>query len=317
MCYTVTYHFYFIFAFITYIIENLSINQLFFKSCGGNKYFIMQYFKCAFEFIVLILCLPLVDISQGEKIDRCDFVRQLKSHRPQIGYEELNGWTCLAKYQSRFDTSLRNNDTSGAAYHGIFQISDEFWCSLNEREQNVCDVFCDQLHDTNLTDDFDCIQLIHDDHARKHGNGFGAWPIYQTRCNNGRDFVKDCMNDTENLVSLDKHQRNATKSSENKIYERCELARELRHVHRIPFEQIGTWVCIAKHESEFNTSAIGSKNVDGSLDHGLFQINDHFWCSPERKGCGLTCAELENGDISDDVVCMMKVYREHKRFVLL
>lgn len=103
--------------------------------------------------------------------------------------------------------------------------------------------------------------------------------------------------------------------SHGKIYQRCKLARELHYVHRIPFEHIGTWVCIAKHESSFNTAAIGNANTDGSLDHGLFQISDRYWCSPQRKGCGLTCAKLRNGDISDDVVCMIKIYKEHQRFV--
>ncbi|KAJ9585743.1 hypothetical protein L9F63_002438 [Diploptera punctata] len=100
-----------------------------------------------------------------------------------------------------------------------------------------------------------------------------------------------------------------------KVYERCELARELRDVHKLPEDQIPTWVCIARHESEFNTSAVGHLAGDGSGDHGLFQISDIYWCSPPGKGwaCGVTCAELEDDDIEDDVACIKRIFREHQR----
>jgi hypothetical protein len=93
------------------------------------------------------------------------------------------------------------------------------------------------------------------------------------------------------------------------------LARELREVHNIPEEQIATWVCIALHESQFNTSAVGHANGDGSGDHGLFQISDLYWCSPPGKGwvCGVSCADLEDDDIKDDVTCAKRIYRQHQR----
>lgn len=74
-------------------------------------------------------------------------------------------------------------------------------------------------------------------------------------------------------------------------------------------------VCIASHESNYNTSAIGRLNWDGSEDHGIFQISDLYWCSTDRrgKGCNLHCSEdLEDSDISNDVECMLKIYEEHK-----
>jgi hypothetical protein len=100
-----------------------------------------------------------------------------------------------------------------------------------------------------------------------------------------------------------------------KVYERCELVRELKKVHSIPEEQIATWVCIAKHESQLNTSAVGHVNGDGSGDHGLFQISDIYWCSPPGKGwvCGVSCAALEDDDIKDDVECAKRIHRHHQR----
>jgi hypothetical protein len=100
-----------------------------------------------------------------------------------------------------------------------------------------------------------------------------------------------------------------------KVYERCELARELKEVYDIPEDQVSTWVCIAQHESQFNTSAVGHLNADGSGDHGLFQISDLYWCSPPGEGwaCGVSCADLEDDDIKDDIVCAKRIYRQHQR----
>lgn len=102
----------------------------------------------------------------------------------------------------------------------------------------------------------------------------------------------------------------------SKVFTRCELVRELSQPkHRIPAAEVATWVCIARHESEYNTSAIGNLNADGSGDHGLFQISDQYWCSPPGVGlaCGLNCDQLEDDDIKDDVVCARRIYRATKR----
>lgn len=109
--------------------------------------------------------------------------------------------------------------------------------------------------------------------------------------------------------------RSRSRKTYGKVYERCELAQELVYKHHVPIEEVAMWVCIAKHESAFNTSAVGHLNADGSGDHGLFQISDIYWCSPPGKGwvCGLSCAQLEDDDISDDVKCMRKIYAEHQR----
>lgn len=280
----------------------------------------MQYSKCLFE-IVLVLSW-LFGVSYAKSIDRCEFVHELKRQRPQIDYEELNAWTCIAQYQSNFNTSMLNSDASGAVYHGIFQISDAYWCSSNTYDNRACNIRCDQLHDSFLKDDFDCAQTIYAEHLRLHGNGYSAWPIHQVYCSNGHDLIKDCLGSadkrtfiSEKSVQLKDKTKIIAEKKTHKIYERCELARELYYTHHIPFEQIATWVCIAQHESNYNTSAVGNANADGSLDHGLFQISDIYWCSPPGKGwvCGLSCAKLENSDISDDVVCMKKIFGEHQR----
>lgn len=265
-----------------------------------------------------------IAIIQSKSIDRCDFVHEIKRLRPQIDYHELNAWTCLAQYQSNFNASLLNSDASGASYHGIFQISNVYWCASTAADDRACKIRCDQLHDTNLKDDFECVEKIYAEHLRIHNDGYSAWPIHGTYCKDDRDLIKDCIANTakkpqysiDRSIQLKDKTKAIAEKKVHKIYERCELARELLNVHNLPVDQIATWVCIAKYESNYNTSAVGHANADGSLDHGLFQISDIYWCSPPGKGwvCGLSCAKLENSDITDDVACMLKIYGEHQRY---
>ena len=97
-----------------------------------------------------------------------------------------------------------------------------------------------------------------------------------------------------------------------KVYERCELARELLHVHRMAMDELAVWVCIARHESDFNTTAVGHVGEGG--DHGLFQISDLYWCSARGPGkaCAAACAQFEDDDIADDVACVRRIHREHQ-----
>ncbi|CAH0578420.1 unnamed protein product [Chrysodeixis includens] len=90
-------------------------------------------------------------------------------------------------------------------------------------------------------------------------------------------------------------------------YERCELARELLALGVRP-DHVSTWVCIAYHESRFDTAA---KN-HYSGDHGIFQISELYWCGP-GKACGLPCSALRDDDISNDLECALRVHEEHTR----
>ena len=53
-------------------------------------------------------------------------------------------------------------------------------------------------------------------------------------------------------------------------------------------------VCLVAHVSAYDTAVIGGPNSDGSYSHGLFQINDTYWCrSPGRKSedeCEMPCS---------------------------
>ena len=59
--------------------------------------------------------------------------------------------------------------------------------------------------------------------------------------------------------------------SESKVFQRCELARELVKSHGFSCSDISDWICLVQSESSYNTKAI-HKNTDGSVDYGLFQV---------------------------------------------
>lgn len=99
--------------------------------------------------------------------------------------------------------------------------------------------------------------------------------------------------------------------SDARIYEPCHFAHDLL-AKGAPRAHVATWVCIATHESNLNTSAVGKKNHDGSSDHGIFQISDRYWCSPQGWACNIPCHLLEDDDISDDWKCVRRIFRQHK-----
>lgn len=89
---------------------------------------------------------------------------------------------------------------------------------------------------------------------------------------------------------------------------KCKLARELYFVHGISYEQLPTWVCIAEHESKFETDKRGE-------GYGLFQIKSD-WCNIAPysfdKPCGVTCEFLLDDQLADDVRCAQTIYNQTK-----
>ncbi|XP_065087457.1 uncharacterized protein LOC135709164 [Ochlerotatus camptorhynchus] len=255
--------------------------------------------------------------TRGKVYTRCELARELY-YKHQFSIDDSAIWTCIAQYQSNFNTSAVGYAGGDVQYHGMFQLSDEYWCSPPGRGW-VCGLPCSDLEDDDITDDLACMNHIYEEHQRISGDGFNAWTVYQPYCKGKADsMIRGCLDEGENAIVPTTTAR-VPHRKENvgvgKIYERCELARELYFVHNLPYEQIATWVCIAHRESNYNVSAIGRLNADGSGDHGLFQISDIYWCSPPGKGwvCGLTCSDLEDNDLSDDVECMKKIFEEHTK----
>jgi len=90
----------------------------------------------------------------------------------------------------------------------------------------------------------------------------------------------------------------------------CAVASYLKKAG-FPSSSIGTMICIAKYESSFNCKAT-NKNVDGSTDYGLFEINSYYWCSGDASSkyneCGTSCQSLM--DCQKNANCAYRVYKE-------
>ncbi|KAK7788628.1 hypothetical protein R5R35_013049 [Gryllus longicercus] len=87
-------------------------------------------------------------------------------------------------------------------------------------------------------------------------------------------------------------------------WSKCQVAAQLLR-NGFQRKDLPTWVCIAMGESSGNTRAINRHNTDGSVDYGLFQINNRYWCSEKGrgKGCNISCKSLLDDNIADDSKC--------------
>lgn len=50
-------------------------------------------------------------------------------------------------------------------------------------------------------------------------------------------------------------------------------------------------MCLIRSESNFNSTAVGGPNQNGSFDYGLFQINENYWCGDGglSNDCNIPC----------------------------
>ncbi|KAI5614254.1 lysozyme-like protein 2 precursor, partial [Silurus asotus] len=100
-----------------------------------------------------------------------------------------------------------------------------------------------------------------------------------------------------------------------KVFDRCELARAMKANGLAGYHGISlaNWVCLAKHESDYNTNAL-NRNTDGSTDYGIFQINNRWWCSNgsfhSANGCGISCSALLSDNISQAAQCAKTIVRQ-------
>jgi lysozyme C len=83
----------------------------------------------------------------------------------------------------------------------------------------------------------------------------------------------------------------------SKQFEQCEFAIELYEKHELPKEEIYKHLCIV---STLHTQ----RNSYGHL--GIYQIGSMWWCGEDEQpggSCNITCANLIDEDIADDVKC--------------
>ena len=77
-------------------------------------------------------------------------------------------------------------------------------------------------------------------------------------------------------------------------------------------ETVGNWVCLANYESAYNTAA-SYTNTDASIDNGIFQINNNYWCDDvgASNDCNIACSLLRDDDITDDCDCAVIIWNRH------
>ncbi|XP_064549010.1 lysozyme P [Drosophila montana] len=108
-----------------------------------------------------------------------------------------------------------------------------------------------------------------------------------------------------------------TRTIQARQVNKCSLARQL-YRYGVPYNELPDWLCLVEGESSFNTRAINPSNVDGSVDWGLFQINDRYWCKPadgrpSTDLCRLPCRLLLSNDIRYSIACA-KYIRQQQGF---
>ncbi|EPQ14649.1 Lysozyme C, milk isozyme [Myotis brandtii] len=85
-----------------------------------------------------------------------------------------------------------------------------------------------------------------------------------------------------------------------KVFSKCELARQLKAHGMDGFHgySLANWVCMAEHESSFDTRAFNGRNSNGSSDYGIFQINNKWWCKdnkhPSKNACNIMCSSKDS-----------------------
>ncbi|XP_016969016.1 uncharacterized protein LOC108037076 isoform X2 [Drosophila rhopaloa] len=278
---------------------------------------------------VVFVLLPV--LATAKIFDRCELANVLQQ-RFGLPAAQVATLVCIAQHSSDFNTAAFGGGAGlGGGSHGLFQISDVYWCSPPGQGKG-CGLSCSSLRDDDIGDDVLCVRKIYAEHQRISGDGFTAWQAYGAYCRqDAASYVAGCGGPGSSVLSVaasyqkpqqvqvhsypvNHYHQVAQVQTQGKIYSRCELAQELFYQHKLPMPQIPTWVCIAQHESSFNTAAVGRLNADGSADHGLFQISDLFWCTHDQragKGCHATCNQFLDSSIADDVQCIRRIHQEH------
>ncbi|XP_014260444.1 lysozyme-like [Cimex lectularius] len=99
--------------------------------------------------------------------------------------------------------------------------------------------------------------------------------------------------------------------TESKVFERCELAKELKHY--LDEDYLSDWICIVEYASGFNSGKKEYVRYDFYY-HGLFQISpDHCENDSNPGGtCNVKCSELLGNNISQQAKCAHTLYQSYR-----
>ncbi|RWS23930.1 lysozyme precursor-like protein [Leptotrombidium deliense] len=132
--------------------------------------------KLCASILFSLLVVDNFDCLVGKKLSRCELAKDL-FFKHKFPKRMIPGLICLAEFASNLNTSAiseANND--GYRSHGLFQISDGDYCSLDADVRSECKVECEKLRDAKLEDDIRCVRQI------IHTHGLQYWQQWVDNC---------------------------------------------------------------------------------------------------------------------------------------
>ncbi|KAM7328614.1 hypothetical protein ACRRTK_012706 [Alexandromys fortis] len=100
----------------------------------------------------------------------------------------------------------------------------------------------------------------------------------------------------------------------SKVYKPCDFARIMKRSEMDGYRgfSLENWMCLAQHESSFNTGVVTYHRGHQSTSYGIFQINSRHWCNDGKtpkavNACGIPCSVLLQDDITEAITCAKKV----------
>lgn len=132
--------------------------------------------------IFLALCLTTTNCKI---FNNCELAQDLIKYG--LPRDQIATWVCIAFKESSYNSASINYSSQ---CYGLFQISEEWWCS-SKGSGKVCKMNCSQLLDDNLFDDVKCVKIVYERTQRLSGNGFTAWETYP-QCKNASNYIKGC-----------------------------------------------------------------------------------------------------------------------------
>lgn len=241
--------------------------------------------------------------SQARNYTRCELIHELESLH-DIVPERGAIWTCLAINEPNARESKPTIENPLA--QNQIRLRDIYPCKAAQIIE-PCFTNCYELRKLNDVEFLDCLRKIYDNERRISGNGFNHWSSYDSSCSGkSQEYTKGCGSD-----AVPSNDKKTTADASAKIYEPCELARELRDVHKFDLSEIGIWVCMSELAG-YNTSHLDVADASGNRDHGILRINDAWWCGKNGVGgiCNVECSKLRDNDIGDDFACGRIIFRE-------
>lgn len=135
---------------------------------------------------IILLLSVFVTYTHCKVFGNCELARQLLNFG--LPRHQIATWVCITFKESSYNTRAINYSSN---CYGLFQISQEYWCSPGG---NACNVACSSLLDDNLQDDVNCVRQIYNEFQRIKGNGFLAWETYPACANpnTANSYISNC-----------------------------------------------------------------------------------------------------------------------------